>query len=131
MRAPLARVAAPLAAVATALLFGAAPQSVAEPITVTVNTGSGDLIVRSAPSPSSQKIGSIPDASRVVITCSIRGENFSGGPYKLTTDLWNRLATGGFVTDAMLDTGSDEPVVPPCVAETPSPPTSNVPSASR
>ncbi|WP_157897691.1 CHAP domain-containing protein [Mycolicibacterium rutilum] len=81
-----------------------------------VNTGAGELNVRSAPSANSQKIGSIADNSRVVIVCHSRGDEFSGGPYRLTTNIWNRLDTGGYVTDAMLVTGSNDPVVPRCDA---------------
>jgi surface antigen len=97
-----------------------APEAGAGPLTATVNTGSDDLNVRSAPSAKSQKIGSIRNNSRVVIVCYARGEMFSGGPFEVTTNIWNRLASGGFVTDAMLDTGSNDPVVPPCDGETPS-----------
>ncbi|MCT7657294.1 CHAP domain-containing protein [Mycobacterium deserti] len=61
------------------------------------------------------------DRARVVIVCYFRGEAFSGGPYRLTTNIWNRLDKGGYVTDAMLDTGSDDPVVPRCEGETPAP----------
>jgi hypothetical protein len=102
---------------------GAVPESetTAGKRTVTVDTGSFDLSVRSAPSATSQKIGSIANHSRVVITCFARGAEFSGGPHKLNTDLWNRLEGGGYVTDAMLATGSNEPVVPPCVAESAQP----------
>lgn len=95
------------------------PTAAADPRTVTVNTGSNDLNVRSAPSANSQIIGSVRNQSRVVIVCYSRGEAFSGGPYQLTTTIWNRLDKGGFVTDAMLDTGSNNPVVPRCEGETP------------
>lgn len=95
----------------------AAPESSENAATVTVNTGSGDLNVRSAPSVTSQRIGSIPNGARITITCHARGMVFSGGPYNVSTDLWNRLADGGYVTDAMLDTGSNDPVVPPCATE--------------
>jgi surface antigen len=98
-----------------------APEAAAAPRTVTVNTGSADLTVRSAPSAKSREIGSLRNKSRVVIVCYVRGEMFSGGPYRMTTNIWNRLDTGGFVTDAMLDTGSDDPVVPQCGGENPSP----------
>lgn len=95
----------------------AAPESSESSVTVTVNTGSRDLNVRSAPSATSQRIGTIRNGARITITCYTRGTVFSGGPYDLSTDLWNRLADGGYVTDAMLDTGSNEPVVPPCATE--------------
>ncbi|CDO06863.1 CHAP domain-containing protein [Mycolicibacterium cosmeticum] len=96
---------------------GAAPESATDARAVTVNTGSFDLNVRSAPSMTSQKIGTVANHSRVVITCYARGAEFVGGPYQLRTDLWNRLDSGGYVTDAMLDTGSNDPVVPPCATE--------------
>jgi uncharacterized protein YraI len=95
----------------------AAPESAENSATVTVNTGSRDLNVRSAPSTGSQRVGSIRDGARITITCYARGTVFNGGPYNMSTDLWNRLADGGYVTDAMLDTGSDDPVVPPCATE--------------
>jgi hypothetical protein len=99
----------------------AAPVATAEPRTVTVNTGSGALNVRSAPSANSQKIGSLGNQTQVVIVCYSRGEAFTGGPYRSTTNIWNRLDKGGFVTDAMLNTGSDDPVVPRCGGESPAP----------
>ncbi len=96
---------------------GAAPEATAAAVTVTVRTGSGDLNVRSAPSTTSPRVGTLSNGARVVITCHARGTVFSGGPFDLTTDLWNRLADGGYVTDAMLVTGSNGPVVPPCATE--------------
>ncbi len=118
-RGPLVVLAISAVVLAAAPVVGAAPESVAESgsATVTVNTGSRDLNIRSAPSAESQKIGTLPDGARIVITCYARGAVFSGGPYRMSTDLWNRLPDGGFVTDAMLDTGSDDPVVPPCATE--------------
>lgn len=104
---------------------GAAPESAADARVVTVNTGSFDLNIRSAPSMTSQKIGTVANHSRVVITCYARGTVFVGGPYQLRTDLWNRLDSGGYVTDAMLDTGSNDPIVPPCATE------SSRPTSSR
>ncbi|HEX2276643.1 MAG TPA: CHAP domain-containing protein [Candidatus Tectomicrobia bacterium] len=118
---PLGALAISLAAGCLSLPLVVAPTAEAYPRTVTVNTGAGDLNVRSAPSANSEKIGSVGNQARVVIVCFVRGEAFSGGPYRLTTNIWNRLDKGGFVTDAMLNTGSNEPVVPPCSAETPAP----------
>ena len=97
------------------------PVAGADPRTVTVNTGAGELNVRSAPSAKSEKVGAVGNQVRVVIVCHLRGEDFSGGPYRLTTDIWNRLDSGGFVTDAMLDTGSNNPVVPRCSGTLPGP----------
>lgn len=110
------------AAVSMPLSVVAATPAAAEARTVTVNTGSGVLNVRSAPSANSPKIGAVDNQTRVVIVCHSRGEPFSGGPYRLTTTIWNRLDTGGFVTDAMLNTGSDDPVVPRCDGAPTAPP---------
>jgi surface antigen len=118
--------------VAPAALVAAAPDASASARTVTVHTESFDLNVRSAPSVTSQKIGSIPTETKVVIVCFTKGEPFTGGPYQLTTNIWNQLESGGFVTDAMLNTGSNEPVVPPCVSETPTHPVaSTAPAPAR
>ena len=117
----LAAVAASMTVAAPGAAVLVAPMAAADARTVTVNTGAGALNIRSAPTANSQKVGALGDHSKVVIVCHIRGERFSGGPYRLTTNIWNRLDKGGFVTDAMLDTGSNDPVVPRCAGATPVP----------
>jgi len=82
--------------------------------TVTINTGAGTINVRSGPSTGSQLLRTIPNGTRVAITCHVRGEVYGGGPYGRPTDIWNRLSDGGYVTDGMLETGSNDPVVPVC-----------------
>ena len=59
-------------------------------------------------------LGTIRNGTRVVITCYVRGDLFAGGPFGGASDIWNRRQGGGFVTDRLLDTGSNDPVVPPC-----------------
>lgn len=108
-----------VATLAMPLIVG--PEAAADSQAVMVNTGAGDLNIRSAPSANSQKIGSVANRSRVVIVCYTRGTAFSGGPYRLTTNIWNQLDKGGYVTDAMLNTGSNDPVVPRCDGEAPAP----------
>ncbi len=81
---------------------------------VTVNTGSGNLNVRSAPSINAALLGTIRNGTKLVITCYVHGDMFTGGPFGGASDIWNRRLGGGFTTDRMLDTGSDGPVVPPC-----------------
>lgn len=107
-----ALVAAPLAT---------APSALANPRTVTVNTGAGNINVRSTPATSGQLMRTIPNRTRIVITCHTRGETYSGGPYGRPTNIWNRLDGGGWVTDAMLETGSNDPVVPVCSDAAPQP----------
>ncbi|WP_370500183.1 CHAP domain-containing protein [Mycolicibacterium sp. jd] len=96
-----------------AALLATAPTASADR-TVVVNTGAGNINVRSGPSTAAQLLRTIPNRTRVVITCHVRGEVFRGGPYGRPTDIWNRLADGGYVTDAMLETGSNDPVVAGC-----------------
>lgn len=91
-----------------------APSATADSKVVTVETGSGNLNLRSAPTTSAQLLGTIRNGSKVVITCYVRGAVFVGGPFSGPSDIWNRRHGGGFITDKLLDTGSDGPVVPPC-----------------
>lgn len=49
----------------------------------------------------------------VELECYVRGDSMTG-PWDNTSDVWNRLPDGGYVSDAWLDTGSDEPIVDPC-----------------
>jgi uncharacterized protein YraI len=84
--------------------------------TVLVTTGSGNLNVRAQPSTSAQLLGTIRNGTKIVITCFVHGQVFVGGPFGGSSDIWNKREGAGYVTDRMLDTGSDEPVVPPCPA---------------
>lgn len=100
-----------LSVVGSALL---APPAEATPRTVTVATGAGPINVREGAGTNTRILRTIPNGSRVTITCHVRGQSFTGGPWKVTTNIWNRLDTGGYVTDGMLSTGSNAAVVPPC-----------------
>lgn len=101
-------------AISTGAFLGT-PRAAAEFKVVMVNTGSGNLNVRSAPTVRSELLGTIRNGTRMTITCYVRGEVFVGGPFGGRSDIWNRRQGGGFATDRLLDTGSDDPVVPPCV----------------
>lgn len=109
-----------IAALGLLLVTTSAGQLIRPPIasadrTVTINTGAGNINVRSGPSTGSQLLRTIPNGTRVAITCHVRGEVYRGGPYGRPTDIWNRLTDGGgYVTDGMLETGSNDPVVPVC-----------------
>jgi hypothetical protein len=96
--------------------FAGMPTASATPRTVVVNTGSGNLDVRAQPSTSAQLLGTIRNGTKMVITCFVHGQVFAGGPFGGASDIWNKREGAGFVTDRMLDTGSDAPVVPPCPA---------------
>jgi len=104
-----------------ASLIGA-PLAAATGRVVTVNTGAGNINVRSGPSTSAQLLRTIPNRTRVTIVCHVRGETFRGGPYGRPNNIWNQLESGGFVTDGMLETGSNDPVVPVCGNQNAAPP---------
>lgn len=81
--------------------------------TGTVNAGSNTSVnVRSGPSLSAGIIDTLANGTVVQISCTTRGDTVQGvwGP----TDLWDRLNTGGYVSDGFIDTGSNEPVAPAC-----------------
>lgn len=89
----------------------------ANPRVVTVVTGSGPtgtLNVREGAGTNTRVLRTLREGARVTIVCHVRGQVFTGGPYRVSTNIWNRLDTGGYVTDAMLETGSNAAVVPVC-----------------
>ncbi|WP_137876265.1 CHAP domain-containing protein [Rhodococcus sp. Q] len=96
----------------------------ANPRAVTVVTGSGPtgtLNVREGAGTNTRILRTVKEGTRVTIVCHVRGTTFTGGPYRVTTNVWNRLDTGGYVTDAMVETGSNNPVVPVCGGSAPAP----------
>jgi hypothetical protein len=77
-----------------------------------VRTGGGPLNVRSAPTTSASAVGLAADRSKVVVECTVRGEWISG--HLGTTNLWNRIGPGHYVSDAYLRTGTGDPIAAPC-----------------
>jgi uncharacterized protein YraI len=61
--------------------------------------------VRSGPSTTSKLVKVLPYNTRVPIRCQRRGQKVSG-PYG-TTDIWDNIAPGQYVSDAYVKTGSD------------------------
>ncbi|MBG0566901.1 peptidoglycan DD-metalloendopeptidase family protein [Actinoplanes aureus] len=96
-----------LAAVATASLLGPLLPATAEPAaaaakvpTVTGNakTDGTRLNLRRTPSASAERFGSIADGAKVWIVCQVAAQQISGTVR--TTNLWNQLANGAYVSDA-------------------------------
>jgi uncharacterized protein YraI len=87
--------------------------------TVTVNAGGSYINVRSDPTTTSSVVRRLPTGARVSITCHVRSETFAGGPYGVRTNVWNKI-TGRdeWMWDGMLETGSNDPVVPVCGSTT-------------
>ncbi len=116
----LARRAGVVAAMAAALLVGTA--GVAHAATGTVNTAGAPLTVRAAPGTGYDAWSSVADGATVTITCQTTGSTVTG-TYG-TTNLWDMLSGGGFVSDAYVYTGSDAQVAPSCLYAA-SPPRAN------
>ncbi|MCG0290755.1 SH3 domain-containing protein [Streptomyces sp. PSAA01] len=68
--------------------------------------------VRSGPGTNHRVIKVLPYNTRVPIRCQRHGEKVSG-PYG-TTDIWDSIAPGQYVSDAYVRTGSDGFVTVPC-----------------
>ncbi|MFD7662765.1 SH3 domain-containing protein [Streptomyces sp. NPDC059788] len=70
------------------------------------------LNVRSGPSSKASLVRQLPYGARVAIRCQRSGERV-GGPYG-TSDIWDCIAPGQYVSDSYVHTGSDGPVAPRC-----------------
>lgn len=81
----------------------------------TVNTTSGiALTVRSGPGTGYSAVGSVADGASVTIYCQTTGTTVTG-TYG-TSNIWDRIGTGRFVSDTYVQTGYDGfiPSVPRC-----------------
>ncbi|WP_275003909.1 hypothetical protein [Promicromonospora iranensis] len=77
-----------------------------------VRTSGGPLTVRSGPGTGRAAVGQAGNHANVVIECTARGTTVTG-TYG-TTDLWNRIGPGNWISDAYVNTGSSGPVAPAC-----------------
>jgi uncharacterized protein YraI len=68
--------------------------------------------VRSGPGTHYRIVRTLPAGSRIPIYCQGPGESVSG-PYG-TTNIWDNITNGQFVSDAYVKTGSDGYVAPRC-----------------
>lgn len=68
--------------------------------------------VRSGPGTNYTVVRTLPYNARVRINCQKPGQSVSG-PYG-TSNLWDNIANGEFVSDAYVKTGSDGYVAPRC-----------------
>ena len=73
----------------------------------------GYIVVRSGPSLSASKVGTIPANGAVVIDCQSHGDMVTRG--QNSTDVWDHIAQpDGYVTDTVIDTGSSGMVASDC-----------------
>ena len=101
----------------------------ADHATGVVRTAGQALTVRAEPTSESEAVGRRANGVTITIVCQTRGQSVAG-TYG-TTRIWDKLTSGGFVSDAFIHTGSDGLVAPLCKgSETPAnPPTSSTPGA--
>jgi hypothetical protein len=80
-----------------------------------VTTGDGSpLQIRSGPSTSDPVVGSLSEGTVVAIACQTHGESVYSEVWEVSTDLWDQVGPGEYVTDAYVDTGSFGQVAPDC-----------------
>ncbi|HLL67637.1 MAG TPA: peptidoglycan DD-metalloendopeptidase family protein [Micromonosporaceae bacterium] len=75
------------------------------------------LNLRAGPARSAARVGTVADASELAIVCQLRGHRIAGAVR--TTDVWNRLVDGTFVSDAYVRRAGTPPG---CVAAGSAPP---------
>jgi murein DD-endopeptidase MepM/ murein hydrolase activator NlpD len=82
--------------------------------TGTVNTAGSPLTVRSGPGTGHAAVGTVADGATVTIQCQTTGTTVTG-TYG-TSNIWDRIGSGRFISDAYVYTGHDGfiPGVPRC-----------------
>ena len=85
-----------IAALAATTLLGVPEAGAAATVAGTVSVTS-TLTVRTGASSLTAKVGSLNNKAKVSIVCQVAGENVKGRVR--TTNLWDRLTTGRYVSD--------------------------------
>ncbi|MGW1378838.1 peptidase [Streptomyces sp. NPDC002446] len=94
---------------------GAAPAALAASARRSFQVAPGHrLKVRKGPSTAAAVVRVLAEGAWIQINCQRRGQRVSG-PYG-TTDIWDNIAPGQFVSDAYVKTGSSGPVAPKCTS---------------
>jgi uncharacterized protein YraI len=113
MHRSVLRAARVIGAAAIALAGVVAAAAPAAATSYTVHTGGAALTERSAPYTWSTAYGSVANGDTVNVVCQRHGTSVSG-TYG-TSDIWDQLANGRFVSDAYVYTGADGMVMDACV----------------
>ncbi|MFB9429965.1 peptidoglycan DD-metalloendopeptidase family protein [Streptoalloteichus tenebrarius] len=79
----------------------------------TVRNNGGTVNLRSGPGTSYDVVGTVRDGDVVQIVCTARGDELTG-PWGNRNNVWDRLTNGRWISDAFVDTGTNEPVAPAC-----------------
>lgn len=79
----------------------------------TVRAPNASVNLRGAPRLDAPVVGTVEVGETVQITCTARGDELVGY-WGQSTDLWDQLPTGEWISDGFLDTGTTEPTAPAC-----------------
>ncbi|EGX54975.1 hypothetical protein SZN_35207 [Streptomyces zinciresistens K42] len=91
---------------------GAAPAATAEALRYYSVAPGVRLNVRSGPGTGYSVVRLLPEGARIQIYCQTPGTSVSG-PYG-TSNIWDNIGDGEYVSDAYVQTGSDGYVRPRC-----------------
>jgi len=87
-----------------------------EPAVGYVYVGSGYTAhVFELPSLESAWVTELPDGTKVHIQCTAQGEAVTSDVTGYTSSLWDYTSDGGFLPDAVVNTGTDQATMPSCV----------------
>jgi cell wall-associated NlpC family hydrolase len=104
--------------VAVPLVTGLAANAASATGTVNTTGNPGPaLTVRAQPTAASAAVGRRSDGATITIVCQTYGQQVTG-TYGTTT-IWDKVTSGGYVSDAYIKTGSDGLVAPLCTGTTP------------
>lgn len=95
----------------------AGPATFADPTTFVgyVVVGSGrTAYVFELPDSSSPIVAELLTGDPVQILCTAQGEAVTSPTTGVTSSLWNGTSDGGFLPDVLVDTGTDQAVMPTC-----------------
>jgi murein DD-endopeptidase MepM/ murein hydrolase activator NlpD len=98
------------------LITTSAGSATAASVTGAVSTGGMTLNVRSGPSAGSARLATLREGTRLTIACYVLGQRISGR--ERTTDVWDRLTGGGYVSDAYVRRTA---IIPRCTPTAPAP----------
>lgn len=99
-----------------ALALPAVPAMARANAYATVTSTAGALNVRSGPGTTYPRLRTLANHTRVTPSCQRTGSRVTG-PVR-TTNLWDRLPGGGYVSDAYLRWRPGRPALPACAAAT-------------
>jgi murein DD-endopeptidase MepM/ murein hydrolase activator NlpD len=108
LKSHVRRVAIAGAAIAVGAMVWAAPADAASNgVAGRVTTGGVKLNVRSAPTTGAKAVGTVKNGAVVKLVCAVKGSKVAG--HRRTTVYWDKLSTGGYVSDGYIKRGKKLP----------------------